>query len=87
MVNIKSIDYPTRIAEKVDCFYLFNTKTFETISLDKISIQIFEKIIDKKSCTNEDLNQYAKINNVTKEDVEELINFLHANQFISIIEE
>ncbi|SUY45329.1 Uncharacterised protein [Clostridium putrefaciens] len=84
MVKIVSTDFPIRVVEKTDFFYLFNTKTFETISLDKISIRIFEKIKYKGVCTNDELNQYAKINNVSEKDVWALIDFLQINQFLSV---
>ncbi|GAA0122715.1 hypothetical protein [Clostridium butanoliproducens] len=87
MIKIASTNFPIRIVEKTDCFYLFNTKTFGTIYLDEESIKIFEYVRDKVECTETDLEEYSLTNGVSQDDLENLINFLESNKFISVITE
>lgn len=87
MLNIASTDYPIRITKKEQGFYLFNSKTFETISLDDISTSIFKIILKNKTCTLDEITAYAANENIPAEDVREFISFLQDNKFVAVIDD
>ncbi len=84
MININSVNIPFRIVKKEDGFQIFNTKTFDTILLDELSMGILKKIKNKDITTDEELKLYAENNNIETEDCMGLIKFLSKNEYITI---
>lgn len=84
MININSVNIPLRIVKKEDGFQIFNTKTFDTILLDELSMEILKKIKNKDITTDEELKLYAKNNNIETKDCMGLIEFLNENEYITI---
>lgn len=84
MININSVNIPLRIVKKEDGFQIFNTKTFDTILLDELSMEILKKIKNKDITTDEELKLYAENNNIETEDCMGLIEFLSENEYITI---
>ncbi len=84
MIYIENVNYPIRITKKDEYFYLYNTKTFEAILLDEISMKIFKKIRNSEKCNFEELKYIVDVENVNIEDLDILIKFLYDNKFIEI---
>ncbi|WDV46073.1 hypothetical protein PV797_21775 [Clostridiaceae bacterium M8S5] len=74
--------YPIRTAKKEDRFILFNTKTFETIYLDKFSMKLFNIIRTEDKCTIKRLLSISNDMNITESNLKEFINFLEEQKFI-----
>lgn len=87
MSYIKNVNYPIRNAKKNEYFYLYNTKTFETILLDEVSMKVFKKIRNSEKCNIEELRPIIEVENVNIEDLDVLIQFLYNNEFIEIDKE
>ncbi|MBE6050901.1 MAG: hypothetical protein E7214_09700 [Clostridium sp.] len=84
MKNISSVKIPLRVVKKEENFQIFNTKTFETIELDSLSMEIFNKIRVKEITNDKELESYAEDNNIEIEDCIGLVEFLSDNKYISI---